>query len=159
MLEENNWIEFVHINPNELDIEWVGQPKKYMVIAEKTVDARAETDALKLRLEELQSKIDSAIRANPAKYGLDKITEGGVLSAIKRHPKFLAVSKELLVAKKKLGLCEQVLSALDHRKKALENLVYLHGQSYFSKPRESEEFESWAKQKARKTTRKANTNA
>jgi hypothetical protein len=26
------------------------------------------------------------------------------------------------------------VAALDHRKKALENLVYLHGQSYFSAP-------------------------
>lgn len=159
-MDEHNWIDFVRINQNELDREWIGQPQKYMEIAEKTVDARAEADALKLRLEELQSRVDIAIRKNPAKYGLDKITEGGVLSAIKRHPKFIQVSEKLLDAKKHLGLYEQVLSALDHRKKALENLVFLHGQSYFAKPRETQETDSWKKQTARKATaRKVNHNA
>lgn len=159
-MDKDNWIEFVKINPNELDTEWVGQSRKYMEVAQKAVDARAEVDGLKLRLEELQSRIDSAIRKNPAKYGLDKITEGGVFSAIKRVSKFVEVSKQLIEAKKESALYDQILSALDHRKKALENLVFLHGQSYFSKPRETQSTETWAKQKARKATaRKANHNA
>jgi hypothetical protein len=40
----------------------------------------------------------------------------------------------MLRAKDRVNKVEAVVTALDHRKKALENLVYLHGQSYFSAP-------------------------
>jgi hypothetical protein len=158
--DERNWIKYITIDPNRLDDNWIEQPKKYLEVASKCANLRASVDACKLQLDELQAKLDYFIRKSPAKYGLEKVTEGGVLTAIKRHKKYLEVCQLLLIKKKQLGFYEGVLSALDHRKKALENMVFLHGQSYFSKPRESSVTEDWTKKKARQITRKGiNNNA
>ena len=49
------------------------------------------------------------------------------------HTKALA---KLNAAKYHQDLCQALVDALDHKKKALESLAYLHGQNYFSAPKE-----------------------
>jgi len=148
-MEWIDWTKFVQIDVFALDKNWLEQPEKYMEVAEQAADARAEVDACKIYLENLQAALDNKIRRDPQMYGLDKITEGGVSTAIKRFKSYKKAQQSLLDAKKKSGKLDAVLSALDHRKKALENLVFLQGQNYFSKPRESKAVDQNVRNKAR----------
>ena len=43
--------------------------------------------------------------------------------------------KLVFIAKHRVDVLSGAVTALDHRKKALENLVDLHGRNYFSTPR------------------------
>jgi len=47
---------------------------------------------------------------------------------------YKVAAKEVLRLRHAADVLQAAVTALDHRKKALENLVYLHGQNYFSEP-------------------------
>jgi hypothetical protein len=48
---------------------------------------------------------------------------------------FKSSQAELFDQKHQVDLLQAVVTSLDHRKRALESLVSLHGQDYFSSPR------------------------
>lgn len=137
------------IDRNVLDDEWIAQPKLYFEYAEQLVDARKNLDAskdklnvLKAELEETAARLDLNIRANPEQYGVDgKITEAVVKNAILLQEEYKVarvscevVQREITELKQEVGILEAFISALGDKKSALENLVKLHGQNYFSSP-------------------------
>lgn len=123
------------IDKHNLDEEWVGQPKKVEKYALALAEAQFDLNELDAELDVVKAELGFAIRQNPGNYKLTKVTDESVKSTIllqTRHKEALAAVNE---AQRVVDYYKGILNALENRKKALENLCYLHGQSYFG-PRE-----------------------
>jgi len=126
--------EELAIDPNALDVEWVEQPTQFFNVAEQAAEARREVDRAKLALEVTEATLDNDIRSNPAKYGLPKVTETALKSAMHLTEEYQEAQKALSEAQYEKAMLDAATQAWDQRKRALENLVSLHGQSYFAGP-------------------------
>ncbi len=122
------------IDLTRLDEEWINQPRLFFKyasmfakITRKEQDAKAERELIK-------SEIASRMRKNPTKYGLDKATEASINSAMMKQSKYREAQNTLLNLRYDMGVIQAAVRSLDHRKSALERLVSLHGQNYFSTP-------------------------
>ncbi len=123
------------LDKDRLDEEWVEQPKLYHQQAEKLADARAEWERAKAERDVVTAEIDQDVRSNPAKYGMEKITEGAVEKKIVLQSRFSKANEKVIQAKHAVDVIQAMIDALDHRKKALESLVQLHLANYFSSPK------------------------
>ncbi len=125
----------VDIDPYRLDKEWVEQPVLYHEHAVAAVVARKVWEQAKARLEVVKAEIDIEIRRDPDAYELPKVTETVIASAVTSQKIVQEAVKRVIDAKEDLGYIEAALTALDHRKKALEKLVELETRDYHSEPR------------------------
>jgi len=124
----------IAINASALDVEWVNQPALMGEWCEKLADAKAEVDRAKERRDIVMAELDKEMRLKPEKFGLEKVTESALSNAIKLEERFLAANEEVIEATHEVDTINAVVRALDHKKKALEMLVQLHGQQYFAGP-------------------------
>lgn len=125
---------FFDLNQNKLDEEWVRQPQLYYKYAALLADARAEQERAKNARDLCYADLDGDIRSHPDKYELQKVTDTSVENAIIRCEDYQEAVRRLIKAKHRADQLYAVVSALDHRKEALESLVRLFGQNYFSTP-------------------------
>ncbi len=128
---------FLDIDENVLDEEWIGQPRLYFKWARRLADARIVLDTSKSNLDIVKAELDIAIRSHPEQYGLTKITEAVVATAMPNQAKYQSALEVLRHDKHSVDILSAAVTALDHRKAALGKLVDLHGQNYFSSPRAS----------------------
>lgn len=137
MAKDNDDRQFLDIDPDALDKALVEQPRLFFKHAAKLADARLELDEAESRFDVVKADLSLAIRGNPKKYKLGdeiKITEASIDATITTHPKYVEAQGEVNVAKHAVAILQAVATALDHRKRALEKMVDLHGQNYFSTP-------------------------
>lgn len=123
------------IDPHALDREWVAQPRMYYEWAARLADARRDADLAKQELDVVEAETELDVRDNPGDYDLDKVTEATVKAVVAQAPKRIAAAKAVTEAKHRADVLAAAVSALDHRKKALEKLVELHLANYYSEPR------------------------
>lgn len=126
--------DFLEIDQHALDKEWLSQPKKVFKYAQDLAHARKTLDEAKTELDLAEAELDKTIRNDPGEFGIEKLTEKTVQAAIKEQKEYQAAQKELLEAKHAVDILAAAVNALEHRKRALESLVTLHGQQYFSSP-------------------------
>lgn len=119
---------------DNLDEEWVRQPELYHEYATQLADARLEQSEAQNKLEIVTANLDAEIRSDPESYGLAKITDAVVKATIPSQPEHKKATQKVQKARHRVDVLQAAVAALDHKKKALENLVYLHGQNYFSSP-------------------------
>lgn len=129
-----NYEDDLRIDPNALDIEWLDQPKLYMQYAEEAADASREVDKTKERLEVTRAELDGEIRSKAEDKGEKKPTEGAILMQIQTHPRYQQAISDFNEAKYNQNMMNAAVKAFEQRKVALENLVRLHGSSYFAGP-------------------------
>lgn len=141
-----------------LDDEWVRQPDLFRRYSETLAMAKAEHDGLKNDLDVIRAETELKIRQDPDSYGLDKVTEGVIKATVEVQPEVKQAEKDVVTARYKVGVLEAAVGALDHRKRALSDLVSLHLADYFSKPVAREEDrdarEEMGKQRARRSQRR-----
>jgi len=133
MTQEND--DFLSIDRDRLDEEWVNQPRLYYKYAEMLADARLKHDTRKNQLELVRAELSNKIRKKPEEYGLDKITESVVEGTIILQEEYQDVVNKVNKAKHQMEVIQAVVVALDHKKKALEKLVDLEFQNYHSEPK------------------------
>ena len=126
---------FLVIAKHALDEDWIKQPKLYHEVALKLADARLDHDEAKDKLELTMAEIDRVIRIDPEKYGVTKITETSVERAIILTKTYQSAKKRVNETKHTVDVLAAVSIALEHKKKALENLVQLEARDYFSEPK------------------------
>jgi hypothetical protein len=131
---ESNWKADVEIDPQALDVEWCKQASLFGKYCVLQADARALSDRRKEALDVVSAKLDQQIRANPAKFGIEKITEGAIRAAISLDLTYATANESLQDAQYELEIMGAAVRALDQKKSALENLVRLQGQNYFAGP-------------------------
>jgi hypothetical protein len=125
----------VTIDQHSLDKEWLGQPALYHKYAHKLAVARIKEEEAKQRLDLVSAQVEMDIRSSPELYELAKQTEGEIKACVLRQPEYQKALQAHTQARFETGIHVAATTALDHRRKALENLVQLHGQDYFSAPR------------------------
>jgi len=137
------------IDLNCLEDEWMRQPKLYFKYAEQLAEARtavkeAETnvESLKTELKETEARLNLTIQENPEQYNITgKATIAAINAAVLVSEKYKKAKARCSIAQQALNGAwelfnnlQSVIHGLDMKKSALENIVKLHGQNYFSTP-------------------------
>ena len=123
------------IDPDRLDEEWINQPDLFHGFAVELAQNRLEVESLKNELELIEARLDRDVRERPKRYDVDKISENAIHAVVVQQKTYQTALQALNQAKYRLDISQAAVTACDHRKKALENMVYLHGQNYFATPR------------------------
>jgi len=124
-----NWEERITINPDALDVEFLGQAELMLNICQETAIAKEKLNYAKEKLD-----VEKAKAANRARGELDKPTVAAVDQFITLDKEVLDQQEKLRRAQFEYDLLSGAVKAVDQRKTALENLVRLHGQQYFAGP-------------------------
>jgi hypothetical protein len=117
-------------------------------VGERLAEEREELEELKQDLTEIEATLSRDIRLNPGQYGLDKVTEAAVKTAIPEQKEYVKCAKEIAAVKTRVERLQNFLNALDHRKRMIQTLASLHGQQYFAAPVADEESTRATKQAA-----------
>lgn len=123
------------IDKYNLDEGCTSQVDMMEVTATKVAKLRFAQEEAKLLVDRQQSVVDNAVRSKPSDYGLLKVTEAAVKTAVSSSRAVIEAHQALLKCKAELWTEDAKLQVLDHRKKMLESLIYLHNQGYYSEVR------------------------
>ncbi len=134
-MDQENEFDFFDIDRERLDEEWIAQPKLFFKYASKLADAKRKLEEAKGELDVTTAELDQSIRSAPEKFGLAKVTEGSIKQAIMTQDIYNKANSVVGGLKYKVDMYQAAVSALDHRKRALENLVDLWAQDYWAEPR------------------------
>ena len=127
--------DFFDIDKNILDEEWVNQPKMFFDYASQLADARKDFEEMKAALDVTSAELDKAIRESPEEFDLEgKTTETLIRNTIIQQKDYQDAQQDVINTQHKVNILQAAVTALDHRKSALERLVSLHGQNYFASP-------------------------
>ena len=132
-MEERNYSKDLAIDINALHLEWLRQPQLFMEYAEQCADARRKLDKVKESIDVLKAEKDSIIRQNWAANGV-KCTEAQVSNHVLMDPDYRKATDHYIELKYEYEMLSSAVKAFEQKKSALENLVRLHGQQYFSSP-------------------------
>ncbi len=130
-----NYEQDTTIDQDALDVEWLEQPRLMMRYARLAAEARKHMEWAKENLDVARASLDQSIRTDPEKFGLDKVTESAIASAILIHKEFREAQDKFREAQYEFNMAQAAVRALDGKRDALENLVRLHGQQYFAGPK------------------------
>lgn len=130
--------DFLAIDEATLDREWVEQPRLFFKYARRLADAQQARDDAAAELDLVKANLELEIREDFKPYGLKKVTDSGVKAIIPKQPEYQNALKELNECKRAVGVLQAAVTALEHRKRALEKLVDLVSMDYFATPRASE---------------------
>lgn len=141
----------VSIDESSLDTEWLDQPRLMAKYTKHAANQKRQLDLAKEQLEVVKADLDKDIRTNPDSYSIAKITETVVQNTIQTQSEYQDAMKDFIDAKYEYEMSQAAVRSIDQKKTALENLVRLHGMSYFSGPSVprdlSKEWEQKEKQK------------
>jgi hypothetical protein len=107
----------------------------FMRYAKYASETRRDLDTAKQNLEIVKAELDKQIRDNPEDFGITKITEGAIQSAILTNKNYSEAYKEFSVSKYEADMAQNAVTAMNTRKDMLEQLIKLYGQSYFAGPK------------------------
>ena len=127
--------DYFDLDENRLDQEWLNQPRLYFQHATLLASARKELERAKAKENLVAAEVELDVRKRPEHYGIDKVTEGVVSSTVTVQARYQSAKQELLNAQHEVRVHEVDVATLDHRKKALENMVQLQMANYYSEPR------------------------
>ncbi len=133
--------DFFDIDLNRLDEEWLNQPKIFFEYARRLATAHIRESEARAEREVVKAELDLKVRKNLKKYKIDnvKLTEAVILGVVHNLPEYKSAQKARLIRKHRTDILQAAINALNHRKSALERLVSLHGQNYFSTPKPIDE--------------------
>ena len=129
----------VQIDEHHLDRECIELPTQYLRWAHETAEAKRGVDEAKAYLDVCQAEMAMAIRKNPGKFGMEKVTETSITAMTSIQPTIISANKELQKARHRHEMAQAVVWALEHKKRSLTLLVELHGLGYFSDVKVSSE--------------------
>jgi hypothetical protein len=144
----------LRVDPNRLDDAWLNQPGLYFEYAEELASAKRELESLKTELDLVKAETDLAIRANPEEYELSKTTEAMVASTVLQQKGVREAQRHVIDARHRVDVLQAAVTAVEHRKALLQNMVQLHLANYFSTPRVSGEAKEMMDKVEKKSVRR-----
>ena len=145
--------EDIRIDEDALDIEWLNQPRLMLKYSKISAEAKMEMLLRKENLDLVKADLDKEIRSDPEKFGVVKITETAVSNTIISHKLYKEANTAYLQAQYEADIAKGAVSAVEHKKDALENLVRLFGQNYFAGPQVPRDLSyEWQQTQKQKTT-------
>jgi hypothetical protein len=124
----------IRIDETSLDVEWLDQPQLMLKYARHAAKCRKALDLAKEAVDVTRAEMDKAIRKSPESYGIEKVTETAISSAVLLSRQYSEAYHAYLDAKYETEIAVAAVTAVEQRKSALEALVRLHGQQYFAGP-------------------------
>lgn len=125
----------IRIEESALDVEWLEQPRLMLKYGTISAEQKLILDKAKDKLELTKAELDKEIRNDPGAFGITKITEAAVNSAILTDPRYINAQQHYNQCQYQFNISRHTCQAIDQRKDALENMVKLHGMQYFAGPR------------------------
>lgn len=134
---------FTDIDLSRLEVECMKQPRRLKKHTDLLAEANKDVAEAKANLEVVEADVKRAIRRNPNKYDIHKITEGAVSEAMVISKRYREAKWAVIEAEHTVDVLKGSVKSLDHRKGMIEGAITLHGQGYFSKPRirQNDEFD------------------
>jgi len=129
-----NYARDLIIDEHSLDEEWIKQPRLFMQYAKESAVKKREYDITKAKFEVLEAEIDTEVRSDPESYINGKITEKSIKNAVLTNADYLEAQQDLIDLAHELEIMKYAVRSFEQKKSALENLVKLHGQGYYSEP-------------------------
>lgn len=126
-------------NPNALDSEWIAQPRLYMEASEKYAQAKQFRDECKRDVDLKLAELKMDIRDNPKKYNLEKTTNDIVDNVAALEMSEVKETAALIQATHMVEVLGAYVSAVETKRRALENLAELWIAGYYSEPRAKSE--------------------
>ena len=112
------------IDPDGLDVEWLRQSELFHDYATKLANAKRKHDEAKESLARIDSELQLAIRQKPDTYNvIGRATDKSVEAAVVDQALHIKAANVVIVSKHVVDLLQADCTALDHKRKALENLV------------------------------------
>jgi hypothetical protein len=124
----------IEIDESAIDLGCFEQPRLMLKVTRLEAELEKAEDEAKERQNLIKADIDKEIRSDPEKFGIEKITEAAVTSAILSDKRYKQASTEYINAKFESKCATGAVKSFEHRKNMLETLAKLHGQSYFAGP-------------------------
>ena len=124
----------LHIDTSDLQSAWLDQAGRYAYFAEQAADARAAADTARFQLDKTEAEVSAAVRKTPSEFGLEKLTEASISNAVKMSKEYETAMMEKIETNRQSETLRGVVTALDHRKKALENLCYMKDREWNAEP-------------------------
>lgn len=121
---------------SRLELEWVRQPQLVWQYGKLAADAKDEVSRIENEISMHEAEVAANVRRKPELHGLppDKVTDKNIKYAIELDAGFQRLNRQLRIAKKNYDIIERAVTAIDHKKRALEHLVKLLSMDYFSGP-------------------------
>lgn len=141
----------VEIDETSLDVECLEQASLMMKYCRNSAKCEKERDLSKEALGLIKAELDKKIRTNPANYELEKVTESAIAAVILQSEEYKEANADYLEKCFEFNVASGAVKAVDQRKKMLELLVQLHGQSYFAGPRVPRDLSSERKEKEKRS--------
>jgi SMC interacting uncharacterized protein involved in chromosome segregation len=129
----------LQIDELALDKECKFLPSQYMQAANLAVGYNRDVDELKAGLSVREAELSLDIRrAEPSKYGLEKVTESAIKEILVLDPKIQEIERKIRKTEHRREMAQKLVSALDVKKRSLTNLVELHSSGYHATVRPSD---------------------
>ncbi|KKN89668.1 hypothetical protein LCGC14_0235140 [marine sediment metagenome] len=119
----------VHIHALHKDAQ--NQPSLACDSGELAAELKAVSKRHKLLLDEVKAEADRDIRNNPDEFGLAKVTESAVKSAIDLHPDVQRVVRESIDADLDADKATTLANAFEHRRSMIKNEIQLYLGEYW----------------------------
>jgi len=123
------------IDEEALDFECLEQPRLMLKYTRIEAESIKELDLASENLSLVRAELDKAIRLDPEKFGIEKVTETAITNVILSNEEYQKANKSLIEAKFDSKVAQGAVRAFDQRKSMLETLTRLHGQQYFAGPK------------------------
>lgn len=107
---------------DDLDVEWMEQPRLYEEYAEALAAAISERDEAKELLDYKKAQVELAYRRGDLDSAV-KLTESTVSALVTAHPDVRNAEEVLRQKTHRKNVLDGVVEAFQHRKKALEKLA------------------------------------
>jgi hypothetical protein len=147
----------LEVDKFSLDDEWSNQPNRFKKHADILAEAKQQYELAKAKFDLVKAELDELIRIAPQRFKVNKVTDVAVANAAIRHPKYQKYQRRMIRKKYRVDVLQATVTALDHRKKALENIVDLFGMDYFSIPKaKTEVARKWTAEKEKQASRRYN---
>lgn len=123
------------IDKHNLDVECARQPILFMRYGELWASAVRERDKAKRAISVVRARVEKEVRASPADYDLDKITEAAVKSAVEMAVDVVSVEQDFIEKQYEVNILSLAVEGFRDRRKELENLINLMRMLYWPEPK------------------------
>lgn len=129
-----DYLDDIKIDESALDVEWLRQASLTFQYGAHLAKMKRILDRKKEEVDLVKAELDKAIRKNPDKYEIEKLTESVVQATILQQDEYMEITSELIDVRYEVEIANAAVRSIDQKKSALENLVRLNGQNYFAGP-------------------------
>ncbi|MFP4019181.1 MAG: hypothetical protein ACLFUH_08020 [Bacteroidales bacterium] len=152
-----NYEQDISIDESALDVEWLEQPDLMRKYTRYQADCKHELDLAQERLDLVRADLDRKIRRFPEDYDINvKLTEAVVSNTIIQNEEYKEAYHEYLEVKYEYEVAKGAVTAIEHRKNSLENLVKLLNLGYFAGPKMPRDLSAEIQQKEESKKRVSN---